>query len=119
MAVWQEVVRTAHQILADTYNVTLIDTYSWTVPLHWAHISLVGGGWDCLHYCRWVVFVSHLCGICRSGLSKQYIRYTVCSAHIAQMATLIQHCGLHNYTTLEQQSRSVYTNESQLAGGPC
>jgi hypothetical protein len=50
--VWRQVVQLSHEVLGDGYSVPLIDTYKWTVPLHWGHISLPNDGWDCLHYCR-------------------------------------------------------------------
>jgi hypothetical protein len=52
MAVWQQVLQLSHDILGQTYAVPLVNTYKWTVPLHWAHIDLGSSGWDCLHYCR-------------------------------------------------------------------
>lgn len=52
MGVWQKVVQLSHDILSQTYEVPLVDTYKWTVPLHGAHIYLGSTGWDCLHYCR-------------------------------------------------------------------
>lgn len=50
--VWRQVVQLSREVLGVAYSVPLIDTYKWTVPLHWAHIPLPNDGWDCLHYCR-------------------------------------------------------------------
>jgi hypothetical protein len=52
LGVWQQVVQMSKDILGQQYRVPLIDTFKWTVRLHFAHIPLAGNGWDCLHYCR-------------------------------------------------------------------
>jgi hypothetical protein len=52
LSVWEHVVSMTHGILGKEFNVPLVNMHRWTVPLHWAHIALEKGGWDCLHYSR-------------------------------------------------------------------
>lgn len=52
LTVWQSVVQMSQQIVGQTHAVPVINTFNWTVPLHFAHIPLENNGWDCLHYCR-------------------------------------------------------------------